>query len=116
MKISRTEARILMAALAVGFGVAAARTGESQQPAKPSKPAAANARTADARVQRGKYLVATSVCTDCHTPKEWVAGRPDPVPLDGHFLAGHLETEKLPAPPPTGQAGITAGSQAFTAW
>jgi hypothetical protein len=82
---------------------------------KPAAPRAAS-KPADARVARGAYLVTAGVCDDCHTPKKWIPGKPDPVPLEGYRLAGHLESEKLPPPPAVNQSWVAVGSQDFTAW
>jgi len=103
MKVSRNSVLAIAAALA-----AAAVSGQSKS-AAPVMPA-------DSRVARGKYLVTAAVCEDCHTPKKWLPGRPDPVPLEGHLLAGHLETEQLPPPPAGNASWIAVGSQDFTAW
>ena len=111
MKISKS---IAGGALAAAVAAAAALTAQSK-PASPANPAAPKI-AADARVARGAYLVTAGVCDDCHTPKKWVAGRPDPVPLEGKRLAGHLETEKLPPPPALNQSWVAVGSQDFTAW
>jgi len=60
-----------------------------------------------ARVERGKYLVDTLACHDCHTPKKMGANGPE---LDtARLLSGHPEQDKLPAPPPA-----TAGPWAVT--
>jgi mono/diheme cytochrome c family protein len=49
-------------------------------------------------VERGKYLVWTGGCNDCHTPKKMGAqGVPE---LDtARLLSGHPEEPKLPPPP-----------------
>jgi cytochrome c553 len=113
MRISKT---IAGGALAAAVAAAAALTAQS----KPASPAtsrqSAPGKHADARVARGAYLVTAGSCDDCHTPKKWVAGRPDPVPLDGKRLAGHLEDEMLAPPPALNQSWVAAGSQDFTAW
>jgi len=105
MKVSKISALAIAAAAALA---AAAVSGQSKS--------AAPAMPADSRVARGKYLVTAAVCEDCHTPKKWLPGRPDPVPLEGHLLAGHLETEQLPPPPAGNASWIAVGSQDFTAW
>jgi len=104
---------IAASGLAAAVAAAAALTAQSQ-PAAP-KPAASS-KPADARVARGAYLVTVGVCDDCHTPKKWIAGRPDPVPLEGKRLSGHLESEMLPPPPALNQSWVAVGSQDFTAW
>jgi Cytochrome c len=48
-------------------------------------------------VARGKYLVSTSGCHDCHTP--WKMGAKGPEPDMSRALSGHPESLKMPAPP-----------------
>ena len=56
------------------------------------KPAAKNA-----QLERGKYIVWSSACNDCHTPKKM---GPHGLELDEtRLLAGQPEFEKLPPPP-----------------
>lgn len=77
------------------------------------KPTPATARPGS--VERGKYLVWTSACNDCHTPKKMGPNGPE---LDlTRLLAGHTEAEKLPPPPalPPGPWNIIA-SWDLTVW
>ncbi|TGL96145.1 cytochrome C [Leptospira barantonii] len=53
-----------------------------------------NDNSASARIERGKKLVLVGGCNDCHTPKNMTAQ--GPVPDSSKFLAGYLETNKLP--------------------
>jgi mono/diheme cytochrome c family protein len=46
-------------------------------------------------VARGKYLVTTGGCSDCHTPKIYTAN--GPVPDSTRSLSGFQQGEKLPA-------------------
>jgi hypothetical protein len=102
---------------AFAAAVAATTVMAQTQPAAPAKPAqAAKPAARSTSVARGAYLVTAGVCDDCHTPKKWIPGKPDPVPLEGYRLAGHLESEKLPAPPAVNQSWVAVGSQDFTAW
>jgi mono/diheme cytochrome c family protein len=52
---------------------------------------------ADDKVARGKYLVSTSGCHDCHTP--WVMGPKGPHPDMTRALSGHPADFKLPPAP-----------------
>jgi mono/diheme cytochrome c family protein len=55
------------------------------------------ARNADGRVERGKYLVTVGGCNDCHTPLKM--GPKGPEPDMDRMLSGHPETfpiEQLP--------------------
>jgi mono/diheme cytochrome c family protein len=56
---------------------------------------AAPGAAADPKVERGKYLVTTSGCHDCHTP--WKLGPKGPEPDFSRALSGH--PEKLVMPP-----------------
>ncbi len=63
------------------------------------------------RVERGRYLIATSACTDCHTPH--VNGRP----VEGAHLAGHPETLRIDVAPEAGAAPwIVRAAGTLTAW
>jgi mono/diheme cytochrome c family protein len=108
----------VIAATAVAVAAAQSQPAATAKPARPAAAArpAAPSKPADPRVARGAYLVIAGVCDDCHTPKKWIPGRPDPVPLEGYRLAGHLESEKLPAPPALNRSWVAVGSQDFTAW
>ena len=65
-------------------------------------------------VKRGRYLVKTIGCGDCHTPKKF--GPQGPVEDESLELSGHPEGSPLPAPPsPTGP-WIVAGTADLTAW
>lgn len=67
-----------------------------------------------AKVARGKYIVTTSGCNDCHTP--WVMGPKGPEPDMTRMLSGHPETLVLPpAPKPPEPWQVTAAAT-NTAW
>jgi mono/diheme cytochrome c family protein len=87
--------------LAAAFVAVVACEQTSQQAAAPSP------------VERGKYLVTTMGCNDCHTP--WKLGEKGPEPDMSRMLSGHPQGEKLPPPvvqPPWG----VVGSLDMTAW
>ena len=46
------------------------------------------------RVARGKYIVNTAGCNDCHTP--WKMGEKGPEPDLTRFLSGHPEKLRMP--------------------
>lgn len=79
------------------------------------EPAGAAAAEATDRVERGRYLVVTMGCGDCHSPK--TMGPQGPVEDKGRFLAGHPEGSNLPPAPalPPGP-WIAVGSGDLTAW
>jgi len=64
---------------------------------------------------RGRYLVASIGCADCHASK--VFGPDGPEPDMTRFLAGHAENAELPPPPhlPVGPWMAMANAD-FTAW
>jgi len=51
----------------------------------------------DDQVARGKYIVSTSGCHDCHTP--WVLGPKGPEPDMTRALSGHPSDVQMPAAP-----------------
>jgi hypothetical protein len=66
------------------------------------------------RVERGRYLVMTIGCGDCHSPK--VMGPNGPVEDQTRLLSGHPAETVLEAPPaPTG-SWIASASSDLTAW
>jgi mono/diheme cytochrome c family protein len=70
--------------------------------------------TATDKVARGKYLVTTSVCNDCHTP--WKMGATGPEPDMSRMLSGHPEKMELPPPPPAAGPWIMSAAASNTAW
>jgi mono/diheme cytochrome c family protein len=68
-----------------------------------------------ARVERGRYLVTTSGCHDCHTPLK--EGPQGPEPDWSRMLSGHPESLVVEAPmaPPGGPWEIGAAGT-LTAW
>ena len=77
---------------------------------------AGTASAADAdRIARGKYLVTTSVCNDCHTP--WKLGANGPEPDMSRMLSGHPQDFALP-PAPTQPEGpwVIQAAATMTAW
>jgi hypothetical protein len=91
------------------------------QPAPSTPPAATTPAPAAAPTQspaeRGKYLVTTSLCDDCHSPKTF--GPQGPETDMSRRLSGHPAADKLP-PVPAGVLGPdkwgAVGSNDFTAW
>ena len=66
------------------------------------------------KVARGKYLVTTSGCNDCHTP--WKVGAAGPEPDMSRMLSGHPEKMDLPAPPAPNGPWIVSAAATNTAW
>jgi mono/diheme cytochrome c family protein len=69
----------------------------------------------EARVERGRDLVWSIGCNDCHTPKKM--GPRGPELDESRLLSGHCETPDLPAPPSLepGPWGIVTNLE-LTAW
>lgn len=67
------------------------------------------------QVERGKSLVWSIACNDCHTPKK--LGPRGPELDETRLLSGHRESPALPAPPalPPGPWGIVTNLE-LTAW
>jgi mono/diheme cytochrome c family protein len=64
--------------------------------------------------ERGKYLVSSMGCNDCHTP--WKMGPNGPEPDMTRMLSGHPENAKVGATPKPGNGWMGAYSDDFTAW
>ena len=88
-------------AVAVFVTAAVASSGASAS----ASPAAAP--PSQEQVERGKSLVWSIACNDCHTPKK--PGPRGPELDETRLLSGHRESPALPAPPalPPGPWGVT---------
>ena len=69
--------------------------------------------TAD-KLARGKYIVSTSGCHDCHTP--WKMGANGPEPDMTRALSGHPQDFKLPPAPKLDGPWVMAAAATNTAW
>jgi len=67
-----------------------------------------------ARVERGRYIVTSSGCVDCHTP--WELGPQGPRPVEGRFLSGHPADMVMPPAPKAEGPWVTSASASMTAW
>jgi mono/diheme cytochrome c family protein len=74
----------------------------------------AMAATESAQVTRGKHLVLTLGCNDCHTP--FKMGSNGPEPDMARMLSGHPEQVVLPPPPPLNAAWNNVASATNTAF
>jgi mono/diheme cytochrome c family protein len=82
-----------------------------------ASPAAAadDSRLSVERVARGKYLVATSACMDCHTPFKMGANGPEPDLT--RMLSGHPESLQMPPVPALPEGPwLIVSSATNTAW
>ena len=101
------------ALMVVSLAWPAASVAEAAQPAKAAAPVKQARLTAEQN--RGRYLMSTSACMDCHTP--WKLGDKGPEPDITRLYAGHPEQLKMPPAPtlPEGPWIMTAGAT-NTAW
>lgn len=73
-----------------------------------------SAARADDKLARGKYLVTTAGCNDCHTP--WKMGANGPEPDYGLMLSGHPQDFALPPAPPAKGPWVVSAAATNTAW
>ena len=116
-----TFERQVMSAFAVAALAAVALPGIAQSAGTARDNATTAAMAAPAKqtgggknaVMRGKYLVNTSGCHDCHTP--WKMGANEPEPDMTRMLSGHPQDLKLPPPPKPEGPWIVASAATNTA-
>lgn len=103
-----------LSAATLGAGCAEERPTPAPAAEATPLPAAPTLSAAD-KVERGRYLVTTSGCGDCHTPLKM--GDHGPEPDITRALSGHPEGLELPAPPalPPGPWMATVAAT-MTAW
>lgn len=65
-------------------------------------------------VERGRYLVTTGLCNDCHTP--WKMGGAGPEPDMSRMLSGHPQDFEVSAAPALAEPWVAAFSATNTAW
>jgi hypothetical protein len=73
-----------------------------------------NSASAMPTVDRGKYLVTTTGCNDCHTP--WAMGPQGPAPDMTKMLSGHPAGMMIPGQAMLMPPWMAAGSMTMTAW
>ena len=100
----------------VALLAAAAIAACSQPPAAPAEPAATPEQTAAAQIERGRLLIAGGGCHDCHSPKVFESGAPEPDMT--RALSGHPESAGVPQPfkPVAGSPWTTHTNDHLTAW
>ncbi len=76
--------------------------------------AQAQAQTTAEKIDRGRYIVSTSGCHDCHTP--WQMGPNGPAPDMSRALSGHPQGFRVPPPPKPEGPWIAAVAATNTAW
>ena len=88
----------------------------AQQPAAPAEPAMTPEQIAAAQVEHGRLLIAGGGCHDCHSPKVFESGAPEPDMT--RALSGHPESAGVPEPfkPIPGSPWTTHTNDHLTAW
>jgi mono/diheme cytochrome c family protein len=100
----------LKTTLAAALSAALVPLAALAQTAAPAGPAPS---TAD-KVARGKYIVTTAGCHDCHTP--WIMGPKGPEPDMTRALSGHPQDFALPPAPAPQGPWIVSAAATNTAW
>lgn len=95
------------------LAIAVAATVAVVAPARAQTPSKTTDSTAE-KIARGKYIVTTSGCNDCHTP--WVMGPKGPEPDMSRMLSGHPENAVLPPAPAAQGPWVMTASATNTAW
>lgn len=83
-------------------------------PPAPPPPPPAPAAPQMSAVERGKYIVDTAGCHDCHTPAKM--GPTGPEPDMSRALSGHPENIKVAGPAKLPNGWMAAVNPTFTAW
>jgi hypothetical protein len=106
--------RVLAAWLPLALMISACGQPRSSEAPAPTTNAP-GAQTDEARIERGKQLVAFGGCHDCHSPKK--LGPQGPEPDMDRALSGHPENLKIEAfKPAPGSPWTVATNDHFTAW
>ena len=100
--------RGVMPILAIGLLLGGTGVAQSADGAKAAKKAPGGA------AARGKYLVSTSGCHDCHTP--WKMGANGPEPDMTRMLSGHPQDFAVQPLPKLDGPWISASAATNTAW
>lgn len=110
--LRRAIAAASVAAAVATLGLAPVAPAAAQAPAPKAKAEKANLNLD--KVARGKYLVSTSACMDCHTP--WKMGPKGPEPDLSLTLSGHPEKMVMPPAPKLQEPWVLAAAGTNTAW
>ena len=89
---------------------------DGPDPSAPSSAGAVAGETLsdEAMVERGRYIVSTAGCHDCHTPLKM--GEQGPEPDMSRALSGHPAELQMPPPPALSGPWLVAASATNTAW
>jgi mono/diheme cytochrome c family protein len=102
------------AVLAIALSAAFAAPTEAQTTSGLSSAQSTAAPPSDDKVARGKYIVSTSGCHDCHTP--WKVGPNGPEPDMTRALSGHPQDMKLSPPPVVPEPWVMVAAATNTAY
>ena len=112
----KTRQRITMVLITVAsLTVAGTLTATAAKKSAEAERKAQAAKMAEAKVQRGRYLVTIGGCNDCHTPLKM--GPNGPEPDMSRALSGHPENFVMPETPKMGNGPwLWAGAATNTAF
>ena len=105
-----TAAGLIVGGVAGAAASESGAAGQGQSPAAAAQPQAGNA----AAVARGKYIVNSGGCHDCHTP--WKMGANGPAPDMSLMLSGHPSSMALPPAPAPSGPWVMSAAATNTAW
>jgi mono/diheme cytochrome c family protein len=117
--LKTSRARWMVCACLLSFvGITAAETPlPAATPAaaqKATEAAPAASMTKEQKIARGKYIVTTAGCHDCHTPLKMTPNGPE---RDwDRMLSGHPESLVMPAAPKVQEPWGMVGASTTTAW
>ena len=107
-------ARMSTRPLLLPLGIAVLFLGCQRPQPEASAPPPAQPSAVAVKVARGKQLVESGGCHDCHSPK--VFGPEGPVPDAARALTGHPQDEDLPEPPVHDGPWAVHANASGTAW
>ena len=106
---------VLAVVVLVAITTMHAKTSVAMPPSPAAKsPQSSPATAPSSRVERGRYLVLTSACNDCHTPLK--GGPNGPEPDLSRLLSGHPEQMKVQRPKSGTPPWIVSVAATNTAW
>lgn len=107
-----------MVAVSVGSVLLLGAVALRMSGAAPAQASAGEAKSAEKlraeRVARGKYIVASTGCGDCHTPLK--LGPNGPERDMTRMLSGHPESMQMPPAPPPSGPWVASAAGTLTAW
>jgi len=113
------RAMILLSLAAILVAACSLRDNQSRSAAQPAIAGVSDVLTdKNALIERGKYLVTTGLCHDCHSPKVF-GPQGEPIPDSTRLLSGHPKDEPYPDWTPADLQKrniLTSTNPMLTAW